>query len=130
MGRQGQILEFAAGHVIGQEMTAPIRLPARRRYSRLFHVIDNAVIAEVGGEIELAGIFDEVHMALPLGDYFHSFLPARFREVAQVPDVTRGRIVGVHLAGDVVFRRREDVVDLAITGGKHAVVGVVGLRKA
>ena len=114
-----------ARHVQGEQVAAGIGFVAGRRDAHLLHPVDDAVVADVGGEVEFAGGLDEVDVALPLNDGLASLLAAGLGEVAEVLDRVRTGIVAVDLRAGLVGLRTEHVVDLAVAWRAHAVVGVV-----
>ena len=75
-------------HVVGQQVAAGIGLVARRRDAHRFRAVDDAVVADVRGEIELAVRLDEVHMALALRNRLLPLLAAGLGEVAELPDLS------------------------------------------
>ena len=121
----GQVLELLRLHVIGEEMAARIGLPALRRDADLLHAVDDAVVPDVGREIELAALLHEVDVRFALHDRLGVLLAARLGEVAQQLDLVRDRVIAEHLGADVEQLGRQDIVDLAVAARAHAVVGVV-----
>ncbi len=101
---RGQILELLRRHVIGEEVPARIGLPTLRRNADLLHAVDDAVVADVGREVELAVPLDEGHMGLALDDRPGVLLAAGLGDVPHVLDLVGRRIVAEHLRADVDIR--------------------------
>ncbi len=129
-GPRAEILEVAVGHIVGKEVAALVRLVTRGRNAGLLHVVDDAVVADVRGEVELSAALDEVHVALPLGNDLHPLLAAGLGEVAAMADPPGPGIEDVHLSRNVVRLGTQNVVDPAVAGRREAVVGVVGQGEA
>jgi hypothetical protein len=126
---EGKVVETPGLEVVGEEMAAGIGFPSGRGNAHFFHAIDDAVVADVGGEVEATGGLDEVNVALALDDGFGVFLAASFSEVSERADGLGGGIEGEHFATDIIAFAAEDVVDPTVGGGADAVVSIVGVGK-
>ena len=90
------VFKLARSHVPGKDVTAAIGLHTGRWNPRLLHVVDDAVVADVRGEPELAACFDEVDVALSLGNGVHAFLARRLGQVAEEVDRAGARAKRIH----------------------------------
>ena len=111
-------------------MTSGIEFPSfRSRDGHLLGAVDDLVVTRMRGEPEFAVAFDELDMALPLGDVFLLLLPQRF---GQVRDEFRGagrRIVTVKLPAHVVTLGRQHIINPAVAGRRNGIIGVMRVRK-
>ena len=111
-------------------MAAGVGLVARGRDAHGLLALDDAVDADVRGEVELAVGLDEVDVALALGDGLAALLAAGLGEVAQFLDLLRLGVEAEHLGALVNVLRAEHVVDLPVAAGAHGVVAVVAEGEA
>ena len=95
-----------------------------------FLALDDAIDAEVRGEVELAVGLDEVDVALALGDGLAALFAARLGKVAQLLDLLGLGIEAEHLGALVNVIRAEHVVNLPVAAGAHGVVAVVAEGEA
>ncbi len=111
-------------------MAARVRLVARGRDAHGFLALDDAIDADVRGEVELAVGLDEVDVALALGDGLAALLAAGLGQVAQFLDLLRLGVEAEHPRALVNVVRAEHVVNPAVAAGAHGVVAVVAEREA
>ena len=88
--------------VVGERGGRRDRACSRGRDAHGFLALDDAVDADVRGEIELAVGLDEVHVALALGNGLGALLAAGLGEIAEMLDLLRLRIEQKHLGADVI----------------------------
>ena len=112
-------------------MAAGIQFPALGSGHRhLLGAVDHLVVTCMRGEPEFPVAFDELDVALALGDVLLLFLPYGFRQVRQELRLSRSRIIAVELPSDVIALGGQHIVDLPVAGRGNGVVGVVRVGKA
>ena len=123
------ILELARLEVVGEQVASGVRFVARGRNAHRFLALDDAIDADMRGEVELAVDLDEVDVALALGNGLAALLAASLGKVPQLLDLLRLGIEAEHLGALVNVVRAEDVVDPAVAAGAHGVVAVMAQRE-
>src|ERR1035438_6925539 len=96
-GTDAEVLELARFEVIGEHMAARVTRVARGRYAHSFLALDNAINADVSGEVELAVGLDEVDVAPTLRDGLAALLAAGLGEIAEFLDLLRPGVEAEHL---------------------------------
>ena len=119
------VLELAGLQVVGEQVAARVGFIARRGDAHGFLAVHVAVHPDVGGEIELMILLDEVDVALALGNGLAALFAAGFRHVAHFLDLLGPGIEAEHPGALVNILRAQDVVDLPVAAGAHRVVAVV-----
>src|SRR5438477_2404077 len=79
-----QIFKGAVLQIIGEQMTTRVRLITFWWHTNLLHPISNGVNAHMRGEIQFPITFDEIDVALALGNGFRRLFTTSFGEITEV----------------------------------------------
>src|ERR1017187_9968931 len=125
-----EVLELAGLEVVGEQVAARVASVAGGRDAHGFLALDDAIDADVRGEVELAVGLDEVDVALALGNGLAALFLASLGEISEFFDLLGLRVEAEHLGALVDVVRAEHVVNLPVAAGAHRVVAVVAEGEA
>ena len=119
---RAELFELAGGEIVAEYVAALIRPVTGRGIADELFTAFPLVVADVGGEVELALVFEEADVALALRNRFQALLSRGLRQVADVLDFLGARIEDEHLGPGVQRLGGQYVVDPAVARGGDAVV--------
>src|ERR1019366_2631207 len=129
-GGNAEVLELAGLQVVGEQVAARVRLVARGRDAHGFLALDDAIDADVRGEVELAIGLDEVDMALALGDGLAALFATGLGEITKFFDPLRLGVKAEHPGALINVIRAEHVIDSPVAAGAHGVIAVMAEGEA